>query len=236
MQIRIVPFHKISNINTNTNSNTNPNTTTNSNTNLNTTHDTNLNTNTNSNTKTKTNHNPGDYEERDEERKSEEEPSDEDYLHALRVCYVTYHEMRHLYQKCAVEVFRVNKLMGGKVLEPLESDRKCEIWEREMTRAGENKEKNKEEENEPENKPTPTKENKQENQPTEENKPTPTKENKPAPTKENKHRAEQTKDIEEDAEAFAFYLLHRFPLDEPPGYTNRRIGVLKRKYDGVKIR
>ena len=55
-------------------------------------------------------------------------------------------------------------------------------------------------------------------------------------TKENEHRAEENKDMEEDAEAFAFYLLHRFPLDEPPGYTNRRIGALKRKYDGVKIR
>lgn len=42
-------------------------------------------------------------------------------------------------------------------------------------------------------------------------------------------------DIEADAEAFAWYLLHRYPVQIEIKRSCRRISVLKRKYDKVEI-
>ena len=58
---------------------------------------------------------------------------DEDYRHKMKVCSLVYHEMRHLYQKRAVEAYLINKrLGGGKTVPTLESDKKCEQWLEEM--------------------------------------------------------------------------------------------------------
>ena len=42
-------------------------------------------------------------------------------------------------------------------------------------------------------------------------------------------------DIEEDANDFAYYLTNRYPINLPMLRTNRRLGVMKRKYDKVEI-
>ena len=42
-------------------------------------------------------------------------------------------------------------------------------------------------------------------------------------------------DIEEDAEAFATYLIHRYPVNIKMRMTNRRIGGIKRKYDKINL-
>ena len=63
---------------------------------------------------------------------------DEDFRLVMKICYIIYHEMRHLYQKRAVEIYTINKMMGGKMLKPLESDKKCELWLMEIQEPGEN--------------------------------------------------------------------------------------------------
>ena len=40
---------------------------------------------------------------------------------------------------------------------------------------------------------------------------------------------------EEDADAFANYLIHRYPTAIPMKTTNRRMGALKRKYDKKEV-
>ena len=42
-------------------------------------------------------------------------------------------------------------------------------------------------------------------------------------------------DIEEDCDDFAYYLTNRYPIELPMMRTNRRLGVMKRKYDNVEI-
>ena len=68
-----------------------------------------------------------------------EDPAvDEDFRLFLKICYIVFHEMRHLYQKRAVEIYTLNKMMGSKMIKLLESDRKCELWIEEMQRAEKN--------------------------------------------------------------------------------------------------
>lgn len=46
--------------------------------------------------------------------KTEEEYElDENYRHAMKIYSVVFHEMRHLYQKRAVEIYHLNPLLGG---------------------------------------------------------------------------------------------------------------------------
>ncbi len=58
--------------------------------------------------------------------------ADENYRHILKICVIVFHEMRHLYQLLSVKIYKYNKQMGGKVVKPLESDKKCELWLREL--------------------------------------------------------------------------------------------------------
>ncbi len=61
----------------------------------------------------------------------------ENYRHMMKVYYLVYHEMRHLYQKRAVEAYQINKMLGGgHIIPPLESDKKCALWLSEMTTPG----------------------------------------------------------------------------------------------------
>jgi len=57
---------------------------------------------------------------------------DENYRHLLKICYLVFHEMRHLYQKEAVLIYTINKKLGGHSLPPLESDKKAALWLEEM--------------------------------------------------------------------------------------------------------
>lgn len=62
---------------------------------------------------------------------------DEDYRHIMKICSLVYHEMRHLYQKQAVNAYSINKkLGGGKTVPQLESDKKCALWLKEMQEPG----------------------------------------------------------------------------------------------------
>ena len=67
------------------------------------------------------------------------------------------------------------------MFKPLESDKKCELWLKEMQEDGEDQ------------------------------------------------------DIEGDSDDFAYYLTNRYPVELPMTRTNRRLGVMKRKYDKVEI-
>ncbi len=69
---------------------------------------------------------------RPEDMSEEDILTDEDYRHALSICSIVFHEMRHLYQKEAVKIYEVNKLLGGNTLKPLESPIKCELWKKEL--------------------------------------------------------------------------------------------------------
>ena len=100
----------------------------------------------------------------------------------LKIVYLTFHEMRHFYQKKAVEAYAVNQMMAGKMIPQPESDRKCELWLREM-----------------------------------------------------KGVSSEDTDIEADSDAFAVYLLHRYPMKLEWTGTNRRIGYIRRKYDKVGL-
>ena len=58
---------------------------------------------------------------------------DENYRHTMKVYSLLYHEMRHLYQKRAVEAYMINRsLGGGRTVPALESDKKCALWLSEM--------------------------------------------------------------------------------------------------------
>ncbi len=70
----------------------------------------------------------GQYEEMSEEDRQ----VDEDYQHMLKICSVVFHKMRHLYQKMAVQAYTINKRLGGRMASQQESDKKCELWLKEM--------------------------------------------------------------------------------------------------------
>ena len=71
------------------------------------------------------------------ELKTEEDKRvDEDYRHLMKVYSLVYHEMRHLYQKQAVNGYLINKKLGGRMAPHLESDKKCELWLKEMKAPG----------------------------------------------------------------------------------------------------
>ena len=61
---------------------------------------------------------------------------DEDYRHILKICSLVFHEMRHLYQKQAVNGYLINKARGGRMAPQPESDKKCELWLKEMQAPG----------------------------------------------------------------------------------------------------
>ena len=67
-----------------------------------------------------------------EEMSEEDRRVDEDYQYMLKVCSVVFHEMRHLYQKMAVQAYTINKRLGGRMAPQPESDKKCELWLKEM--------------------------------------------------------------------------------------------------------
>ena len=62
----------------------------------------------------------------------EDKEIDENYRHMLKICYLVFHEMRHLYQKEVVTVYTINQLLGGHTIPPLESDKKSALWLEEM--------------------------------------------------------------------------------------------------------
>lgn len=67
----------------------------------------------------------------------EDRQLDEDYRLMMKVYYLVYHEMRHLYQKQAVNAYAINKRLGGRKTAPhLESDKKCALWLKEMKEPG----------------------------------------------------------------------------------------------------
>ena len=103
---------------------------------------------------------------------------------AFKVIFLAYHEMRHAYQRKALEVYTLNQMMGGG-FPLLESKKKCELWLKEMA---------------------------------------------PAATNTN-----AASDCEQDADAFAWYLLSRSPVEMPLVKTNRHIGIMKRKYDKFEV-
>ena len=74
-----------------------------------------------------------------EDMTKEDKQVDEDYRHMMKVYSLVYHEMRHLYQKRAVEAYLINKkLGGGRTIPALESDKKCALWLSEMQTSGPN--------------------------------------------------------------------------------------------------
>lgn len=116
----------------------------------------------------------------------EEKKSNEDIRYALRATYIVFHEMRHLYQKRAVEAYAINRMLGGgRSIPPLENDKKCALWEQEL--------------------------------------------------KEYKLGSAENTDIEADAETFATYLIHRYPVKIEMKQSSRRMGAMKRKYDRKEI-
>ena len=50
---------------------------------------------------------------------------DENYRHTMKICSVVFHEMRHLYQKRAVEIYHLNRFLGAKSIKPLQSLNSC---------------------------------------------------------------------------------------------------------------
>ena len=116
----------------------------------------------------------------------EEIKENEDIRYALRATYIVFHEMRHLYQKRAVEAYAINRMLGGgRTIRPLENDKKCALWEQEL--------------------------------------------------KEYKLGSAGDTDIEADAETFATYLIHRYPVKIEMKQSSRRMGAMKRKYDRREI-
>ena len=73
-----------------------------------------------------------------EDMTEEDKQIDENYRHMMKIFFLVYHEMRHLYQKCAVNVYLINQRLGESVLRPLESDKKCALWLSEMQAPGPN--------------------------------------------------------------------------------------------------
>ena len=58
----------------------------------------------------------------------------------MKIFFLVYHEMRHIYQKRAVKVYQINQSLGEKVVPLLESDKKCALWLREMQSSGPSRE------------------------------------------------------------------------------------------------
>ena len=116
---------------------------------------------------------------------AEQIQTNEEIRYALKVCFITFHEIRHLYQKWAVEVYTLNRMLGAKSFPQPESDKKSELWKQELAtyQLGDGLE----------------------------------------------------WDIEEDAETFARYMIHRYPVKIEMRGTSRRMGVMKRRYDRVEI-
>ena len=110
---------------------------------------------------------------------------DEDARLHLKICFLVFHEMRHMYQKKVINVYSINKRMGGHVIPPLESDKKAALWLEEM--------------------------------------------------KDGCTIPSDKRDVEADADAFAYYLTNRYPTERPMALTNRRIGAMKRKYNKFSI-
>ena len=104
---------------------------------------------------------------------------------ALKICFITYHEVRHLYQVWAVNNYTINKMLGGRMAKQPESDKKCALWAEELK----------------------------------------------------SYRLDDGRswDVEEDADAFAYYLLHRYPVPSEMTITDRRLGVFKRKYNKIEV-
>ena len=63
-----------------------------------------------------------------EPRTEEEREQLENYRHMMKVNYLVFHEMRHLYQKKTVEAYMINQSLGAKLVPQLESDKKCQLW------------------------------------------------------------------------------------------------------------
>lgn len=51
----------------------------------------------------------------------------------LKVCYVVFHEMRHLYQVQVVQAYNANQMLGSKLVPQPESDKKCMLWKAELS-------------------------------------------------------------------------------------------------------
>ncbi len=63
----------------------------------------------------------------------ENKQSDEDFRHILKICYLVFHEMRHIYQIEAVNIYSLKLRMGGySRIASLESDKKTAQWLQEM--------------------------------------------------------------------------------------------------------
>ena len=58
---------------------------------------------------------------------------DENYRAALKVCYVVFHEMRHLYQVQVVQAYNANQMLGSKLVPQPENDKKCMLWKAELS-------------------------------------------------------------------------------------------------------
>ena len=71
-----------------------------------------------------------------EQMTEEERRVDEDYRHIMKICSLVFHEMRHLYQKQAVNGYLINKATGGRMAPQPESDKKCALWLSEMQAPG----------------------------------------------------------------------------------------------------
>lgn len=102
----------------------------------------------------------------------------------MSICYVVYHEMRHFYQKRAVEAYVINQMFGSGSVPMLENKKRCEKWLAEMGEGG------------------------------------------------------VPDDVEEDADAFADYLISRWPY---PGViiekkvNTSKVAGMKRRYDKVAL-
>lgn len=118
------------------------------------------------------------------------ESASENVRLVFKVIYLTYHEMRHAYQKKALEIYTINQMLGSGTLPMVESKKKCELWLSEM---------------------------------------------KGNPSDPFQVGGTIESDCEQDAEAFAWYLLSRSPIRIPLTRTNKHIGIMKRKYDKVEV-
>lgn len=69
----------------------------------------------------------------DEIKTDKDRLADENYRHLLKICYLVFHEMRHIYQIQAVNIYSVKKRMGGySGVSSLESEKKAARWLEEM--------------------------------------------------------------------------------------------------------
>lgn len=115
-------------------------------------------------------------------RTEEERVRDEDHRHIMKVLYLIFHEMRHLYQKRVVQAYVDNEWADvGDAMAEQEDEATCALWREELK----------------------------------------------AP--------ESDADIEEDANAFAYYLTCRYPNPMPMFNPDERHKAIKRKYDEVAL-